>query len=84
MLKFRDRLTAHVTVGVGGLFDVIAGDIPSAPIWIKEIGMEWLFRLYHDPKRLLKRYTVGNAHFIWLIVKEFFKTRVRRQTTTPA
>jgi N-acetylglucosaminyldiphosphoundecaprenol N-acetyl-beta-D-mannosaminyltransferase len=75
MAKYKDLLKAPVTIGVGGLFDVIAGQVPPAPYWVKDIGFEWLFRFMHDPKRLWKRYTVGNAKFIWMVFKEWIKTR---------
>jgi N-acetylglucosaminyldiphosphoundecaprenol N-acetyl-beta-D-mannosaminyltransferase len=73
MCKYRDKLRASLVVGVGGLFDVLAGKVPPAPEWIKRLGMEWLFRLAHDPKRLWKRYLIGNARFIHLVVKDLLR-----------
>lgn len=54
-----------VMLGVGAGFNFYAGNIKRAPLWIQKIGMEWLYRLFQDPKRLLKRYLVSNAKFIW-------------------
>jgi N-acetylglucosaminyldiphosphoundecaprenol N-acetyl-beta-D-mannosaminyltransferase len=54
----------RVALGVGGLFDYYCGRIPRAPLWVREIGMEWLFRVYQEPKRLWKRYFLGNAVFL--------------------
>lgn len=65
--KFRDYGAAAVFVGVGGSFDVISGNIPRAPKWMQEIKLEWLFRLLQEPKRLLKRYFVGNIKFLLLL-----------------
>jgi N-acetylglucosaminyldiphosphoundecaprenol N-acetyl-beta-D-mannosaminyltransferase len=71
ILKYRDRVKASVIIGVGGLFDVIAGKIPPAPDWMKDHGLEWFFRLIHDPRRLWKRYTIGNSHFLLLVLKDW-------------
>ncbi|WP_242840990.1 WecB/TagA/CpsF family glycosyltransferase [Butyrivibrio sp. AE3004] len=56
-----------VMLGVGAGFNFYAGNIKRAPLWIRKIGMEWLYRLFQDPKRLLKRYFVSNAKFIWKV-----------------
>lgn len=53
-----------VFMGVGGSFDVISGNIPRAPKWMQKSGLEWLFRVIQEPKRLFKRYFVGNWKFI--------------------
>ena len=52
-------------VGVGGAFNVIAGIIPEAPIWMQKISLEWFYRFLQEPKRLFKRYAVTNTKFIW-------------------
>ena len=54
-----------VMLGVGAGFNFFAGNIKRAPVWIQKIGMEWLFRLFQDPKRLFKRYFESNIKFIW-------------------
>ncbi len=59
-----------VFMGVGGSFDVISGNIPRAPIWMQKCNLEWLFRVIQEPKRLFKRYFVGNLKFIKLVIKE--------------
>lgn len=59
-----------VFMGVGGSFDVISGNIPRAPKWMQKANLEWLFRVYKEPKRLFKRYFVGNIKFIKAIKKE--------------
>ncbi|WP_242856550.1 WecB/TagA/CpsF family glycosyltransferase [Butyrivibrio sp. AE2032] len=57
-----------VMMGVGAGFDFHAGTIKRAPAWIQKIGFEWLYRLFQDPGRLLKRYVVTNAKFFWYLV----------------
>lgn len=59
-----------VFMGVGGSFDVISGNIPRAPKWMQKMSLEWLFRVMQEPKRLFKRYFIGNTTFIKTIIKE--------------
>ena len=54
-------------VGVGAGFNFYAGNIKRAPKWMQKAGLEWLYRLTQDPKRLLKRYFFTNIEFTWLI-----------------
>jgi N-acetylglucosaminyldiphosphoundecaprenol N-acetyl-beta-D-mannosaminyltransferase len=60
-------------MGVGGSFDVIAGYVKRAPIWMQKTGLEWLYRVYQEPRRMFKRYLVGNLKFLRLVVKYYFK-----------
>lgn len=62
-----------VFMGVGGSFDVISGDIPRAPKWMRKLNLEWLFRMIKEPKRLFARYVLGNTEFIVSIIKEKIK-----------
>lgn len=59
----------NFTMGVGGTFDVIAGVTKRAPDWMQDIGMEWFYRFIQEPRRMWRRYLVGNSKFIWLILK---------------
>lgn len=59
-----------VFMGVGGSFDVISGNISRAPKWMQRMNLEWLFRVMQEPKRLFKRYFVGNTIFIKSVIKE--------------
>lgn len=63
MARHRGRLDA-VMIGVGAAFDYHAGTVRRAPLWAQRHGLEWLFRLVADPKRLFKRYLVTNTLFI--------------------
>ena len=58
------ELGAKVVIGVGGLLDFFSGRVPRAPRWIRKLGMEWCYRLYQEPKRLWRRYVVGNVVFL--------------------
>jgi N-acetylglucosaminyldiphosphoundecaprenol N-acetyl-beta-D-mannosaminyltransferase len=60
----------RVAMGVGGLFDFYSGRIPRAPLWMREIGMEWVYRLIQEPRRLWKRYLIGNGLFLWRVLRE--------------
>ena len=73
--KFMDNGVNSVFMGVGGSFDVLSGHIKRAPMWMQKANLEWLFRVANEPKRLFKRYFVGNVSFIYKVVKE--KKRVK-------
>jgi exopolysaccharide biosynthesis WecB/TagA/CpsF family protein len=62
--QHRDRLTVSVAIGVGCVFDLIAGRSRRAPKWMQAAGLEWLYRLAREPRRLLGRYVVDA---IWLL-----------------
>ena len=62
-------------MGVGGSFDVISGKIKRAPIFMQRIGLEWFYRFLQEPRRLWKRYLLGNIKFIWLVIKEYFNSK---------
>jgi N-acetylglucosaminyldiphosphoundecaprenol N-acetyl-beta-D-mannosaminyltransferase len=59
-----------VAMGVGGLFDFYSGRIARAPQWMREIGMEWVYRLYQEPGRMWKRYLWGNLLFLSRVARE--------------
>ena len=71
MCDHKDRVKG-VMMGVGAGFDFHAGTIRRAPKWIQRIGFEWLYRLFQDPKRLIGRYFVTNAKYIWYTFLERF------------
>lgn len=57
-------------LGVGGAFDVLAGNVKRAPQWMQKACLEWLYRLLQEPGRLMKRYVVTNTRFLWLLMRE--------------
>lgn len=75
LFEYKDILNnVSFTMGVGGTFDVIAGETKRAPKWMQNIGMEWFYRFLQEPRRMWRRYLVGNSKFIWLVIKEKFKS----------
>lgn len=68
-------LGVNLAVGVGGSFDVVAGVTKRAPIAWQKLGFEWMFRLIQEPKRMFKRYLVGNLKFMRLVIEESLKQR---------
>ena len=63
-----EELNIHCHVGtIGAVFDFFAGTVERAPIWWQEHGLEWLYRLMKEPKRMWRRYIIGNALFLWNI-----------------
>ena len=65
-----DAMGPLLAVGVGGSFDVWAGKTKRAPQWMQRTGLEWFFRFLQEPRRMWKRYLVGNSRFVWLVVRE--------------
>jgi N-acetylglucosaminyldiphosphoundecaprenol N-acetyl-beta-D-mannosaminyltransferase len=70
MAAHRERLDAAVLVGVGAAFDFHAGRVPQAPRWLMRLGLEWLFRLLQEPRRLWRRYLLYNPLFVALLALE--------------
>lgn len=68
---------ATVVIGVGGLFDYYAGNIPRAPLWMRRSGLEWLFRLLQEPRRLARRYLVGNWVFMMRVIGDRLRGNIR-------
>ena len=66
-----NELNIHCHVGtIGAVFDFFAGTVERAPVWWQEHGLEWLYRLIKEPKRMWRRYIIGNSLFLWNMVKE--------------
>jgi N-acetylglucosaminyldiphosphoundecaprenol N-acetyl-beta-D-mannosaminyltransferase len=61
--RFRDSMQRSWWIGVGATFEFLAGDVPRAPRWMQSVGLEWLHRLAHDPRRLFTRYFVHDAPY---------------------
>ncbi len=68
MAAHRERLEAPLLVGVGAAFDFYTGRVRQAPRWMMRIGLEWLFRLFQEPRRLWRRYLLGNPRFVVNII----------------
>jgi len=73
MQLHRPLLNAPVIVGAGAAFDFCSGVKPQAPRWMMAIGLEWFFRLCSEPRRLWKRYLVGNSLFLIYLIEDMFR-----------
>lgn len=78
------RAGAPVTIGVGAAIDFLAGHLQRAPLWMQTTGLEWLFRLLHEPRRLFKRYATDFVVFGFTIVKQWWLTRGGKRATLAA
>ena len=77
LARHRNVLRVPFAMGVGGAFDVLAGRRRRAPGWAQRMGLEWLFRLAQEPRRLARRYIVGNVRFLALLAREVLRKRFR-------
>jgi N-acetylglucosaminyldiphosphoundecaprenol N-acetyl-beta-D-mannosaminyltransferase len=75
MAAHKGRVSAAM-LGVGAAFDFLAGTKPRAPRWMQDAGLEWLFRLATEPRRLWRRYLRHNPRFVWLAVKQILGARM--------
>jgi len=66
----REELGVPFVMGVGGAIDAVAGLTRRAPMWMRRAGLEWFYRMVQEPRRLARRFMVGNAKFLWLLGKE--------------
>jgi len=75
MYEHRQKLRVPVVVGVGAAFDLNTGRVKRAPVWMREHGLEWLFRLAQEPRRLWRRYLIYGSEFAWNVALEFLSLR---------
>lgn len=68
MNDYRHKLPVKLMVGVGAAFDLLSGNLDEAPDWMKRSGLQWLYRLIKEPKRLWKRYLSNNPRFAWKVL----------------
>jgi N-acetylglucosaminyldiphosphoundecaprenol N-acetyl-beta-D-mannosaminyltransferase len=69
MISMKDRIPS-LMIGIGGALPVLIGMNKRAPVWMQRSGLEWIYRLSQEPKRLFKRYLTTNSLFIYLVFKE--------------
>jgi len=79
MFEHKDKLKVPVMVGAGAAFDFLAKTKTQAPSWMREHGFEWLFRLSVEPKRLWKRYLIGNFLFLAYFLREFIRIKILKR-----
>ncbi len=69
--RYREQLPQiRIFFAIGATIDFMAGNVPRAPKWLSDCGLEWLYRLSREPGRLWKRYLVDDTHFFWLLLKQ--------------
>lgn len=68
--KYKKIIKTPFIMGVGGSFDVVAGKVTRAPLWMQKFGLEWFYRLIQEPKRMWKRYLHTNSLFIFYVLRE--------------
>jgi N-acetylglucosaminyldiphosphoundecaprenol N-acetyl-beta-D-mannosaminyltransferase len=78
MARMRDRLEVPVMCGVGAAFDFHSGRISQAPSWMQERGLEWIYRIAQEPRRLLPRYLWFNPLFVAVLARQLLAERARR------
>lgn len=80
--EFIHRLHANAIIAVGAAFDFIAGKLPQAPRWMGKCGLEWIFRLATEPRRLWRRYLLGNPRFMFLVIRQLlsYNNKTKPQT----
>jgi N-acetylglucosaminyldiphosphoundecaprenol N-acetyl-beta-D-mannosaminyltransferase len=72
--KWKNELKVDFVMGVGGTFDVVAGKVRRAPVWMQRCGLEWLFRVMQEPRRMWRRYWTTNIAFFRMLLKSRFKS----------
>ena len=75
MNEYRGRLPIKLMVGVGAAFDLLSGNLSEAPDWMKRSGLQWLYRLIKEPRRLWRRYLINNPQFLWLVLMQLSGVR---------
>jgi exopolysaccharide biosynthesis WecB/TagA/CpsF family protein len=77
--RLGDHMGPCVAIGVGGLFDFVAGRVSRAPQWMRDAGLEWVWRLIQEPGRMWRRYLVGNLSFLARVAMQRWGWRARQQ-----
>lgn len=75
--RYQGEMKVPFAMGVGGSFDVVAGKVRRAPVWMQHAGLEWFFRFLQEPRRMFYRYFVEDMGFVWLVVKEILTGKKR-------
>jgi N-acetylglucosaminyldiphosphoundecaprenol N-acetyl-beta-D-mannosaminyltransferase len=75
LASHQQQLGIPFCMGIGGSLDVIAGRVRRAPLSMQRLGLEWLFRLVQEPRRLWRRYVISNSNFLWMVGQERLRGR---------
>ena len=83
MHRMSGELPGVALAGVGAAFDFLAGVVEEAPAWMQRAGLEWLYRLGREPRRLWRRYVWNNPAFVVLVVQQLIAQRLRPSSAAP-
>jgi N-acetylglucosaminyldiphosphoundecaprenol N-acetyl-beta-D-mannosaminyltransferase len=75
--KNRDRLKTPIIASIGAVFDFYAGTQPRAPQWIRRMGMEWIYRLFREPRRMWRRELISPPKFVFLVLYRYIRGNFR-------
>lgn len=75
--RLRGNLPGVAVLGVGAAFDFLAGTVSQAPDWMQDRGLEWLYRLWREPRRLWRRYLWNNPAYLFLMARQLLTSRSR-------
>ncbi|WP_458718241.1 WecB/TagA/CpsF family glycosyltransferase [Pseudomonas gregormendelii] len=78
--RWRSQLGVTFVMGVGGTFDVVAGKVKRAPLWMQRSGLEWLYRVIQEPRRMWKRYFITNSVFGWWLLKDKYRQLIGKKS----
>ena len=79
MDRVKDRLPGIALLGVGAAFDFLAGTVKQAPAWMQRSGLEWLYRLIQEPRRLWRRYIWNNPSYVVLLSWQVLRTKLGKR-----
>lgn len=68
----------YLMMGVGGSFDVVAGQVKRSPRWMQDNGLEWLYRLIQEPRKMWRRYLIGNVRYIMITWREYMRYKKKK------
>lgn len=77
--KWSEKLGVGFAMGVGGTFDIASGRVARAPAWMQRYGLEWLFRVIQEPRRMWKRYLITNSIFLGMLWKVWWNSKCHRK-----
>ncbi|NTU73315.1 WecB/TagA/CpsF family glycosyltransferase [Candidatus Roizmanbacteria bacterium] len=75
--RWKDQLGVQFVMGVGGSFDVVAGKTKRAPLFLQKAGLEWLYRVWQEPRRMWKRYLITNSKYLAMLLRELLAAHSR-------
>jgi N-acetylglucosaminyldiphosphoundecaprenol N-acetyl-beta-D-mannosaminyltransferase len=81
--RWTQELGVKFAMGVGGTFDVVAGKVRRAPVWMQNTGLEWVYRIVQEPRRMFGRYVRTNTIFAGMLLSELFRRAFGRAKNVP-